>query len=76
MWLMYLPINLKYRSQNIVKSQEERERGIYKIGEKHEAIDIDSRSAMTPPSIDAKEITSKYITIKLLKTDETEKDDI
>lgn len=42
--------NWKYRSQNIVKSQEERERRIYKIGEKHEAIDIDSRSAMTPPA--------------------------
>ena len=50
-----------------MKNQEERERGIYKIGEKHEATDIDSRSAMTPPSIDAKEITSKYIIIKLLK---------
>ena len=46
---------------------EERERGIYKIGEKHEAIDTDSRSPMTPPSIDAKEITSKYIIIKMLK---------
>ena len=58
---------LKYGSQNIVKSQEEREKGIYKIGETHEATDIDSRSATTPPSIDAKEITSKYIIIKLLK---------
>ena len=59
-----------------MKNQEESERGIYRLGAKHEATDIDSRSAMTPPSIDAKEITSKYITIKLLKTDETEKDDI
>ena len=50
-----------------MKNQEERERGIYRIGAKHEATDIDSRSAMTPPSIDAKEITSKYIIIKLLK---------